>query len=122
MQAPQKRAFLVPNLEQEVSHHEVGLWGIWDIWVLTALVDRDILKPDLAMCFALNPSQQLNSSLCFARSQSLLIQPRVKGHSNPHSEMDLIPTMTLPPVGKGCVRMEEHVGGLLGGTSDYFHP
>lgn len=51
MQAPQKMGGLVPNLEQEVSHHEVGLQRILEIWVLTALASRDILKADLSMCF-----------------------------------------------------------------------
>lgn len=39
------------------------------------------------------------------------------GHSDLRSEMDLIPAMTPPPVRKGSVRTEEHVGGLLHETS-----
>lgn len=49
--AQQKMGFLVPSLEQEASHQEVGLRGIWEIWVLIALGSRDISKADLSMCF-----------------------------------------------------------------------
>lgn len=98
---------MVPSLEQEASHHEVGLWvfgrfGSLEHW--SAETSQKLICP----C-ASNPSQQLDSLLSVAPSPTLLMQPRVKGHLNGHSERDLVTTVTLPSAGKGCVQVEDHV-------------